>query len=132
MMVSVSGTRRVMRVPSPSLLSTSTMPPIRSTFERTTSMPTPRPEIEVTSLAVERPASKISASCSRGVSCAASALLDDAGGDRLLDQLLAVDAAAVVVDVDQDLVARLARRDRTACRSRACRPCRRSAGFSMP
>ena len=66
MMVSVSGTRRVMRVPSPSLLSTSTMPPIRSTFERTTSMPTPRPEMAVTSLAVDRPASKISASCSRG------------------------------------------------------------------
>ena len=74
MMVSVSGTRRVMRVPSPSLLSTSTMPPMRSMFERTTSMPTPRPEIAVTCLAVDRPASKISASCSRGLSCAASAL----------------------------------------------------------
>jgi hypothetical protein len=36
-------------------------------------MPTPRPEIAVTSLAVESPASKISASCSRCVSCAASA-----------------------------------------------------------
>ena len=55
MIVSVSGTRRVMRVPSPGRLSTSTMPPIRSTFERTTSIPTPRPEMDVTSLAVERP-----------------------------------------------------------------------------
>ena len=55
MMVSVSGTRRVMRVPSPGLLSTSTMPPIRSMLERTTSMPTPRPEMAVTSLAVDRP-----------------------------------------------------------------------------
>ena len=112
MMVRVSGTRRVMRVPSPSLLSTSTMPPIRSMFERTTSIPTPRPEIEVTSLAVDRPASKISASCSRGRKLRRVGLLDDPGADRLFDQLLAVDAAAVVLDVDQDLVARLARRDR--------------------
>ena len=38
-------------------------------------------------------------------------LVEDAGGDRFFDQPLAVDAAAVVLDVDQDLVARLARRD---------------------
>ena len=55
MMVRVSGTRSVMRVPSPGVLSTSTIPPIRSTFERTTSMPTPRPEIEVTFFAVDKP-----------------------------------------------------------------------------
>ena len=38
-------------------------------------------------------------------------LVDDPGGDRLLDQFLAVHAAAVVVNVDEDLVARLTRRD---------------------
>ena len=55
MMVSVSGTRSVMRVPAPGLLSTSTMPPMRSTLERTTSMPTPRPEMAVTSLGGRQP-----------------------------------------------------------------------------
>ena len=78
MMVRVSGTRSVMRVPSPSLLSTSTMPPIRSTLERTTSMPTPRPEIDVTSLAVDSPASKTSASCSRGDKLRRVGFFDDA------------------------------------------------------
>jgi hypothetical protein len=43
------------------LLSTSMRPPIRSIFARTTSMPTPRPEIAVTSCAVDRPASNIRA-----------------------------------------------------------------------
>ncbi len=37
-------------------------------------------------------------------------LVDDARGDRFLHQPVAVDAAPVVVDVDQDLVAGLARR----------------------
>ena len=43
---------------------------------RTTSMPTPRPEIAVTSLAVESPASKMSASCSRGDRPAAQVVAD--------------------------------------------------------
>ena len=112
MIVRVRGTRKVMRVPSPSLLSTSTIPPIRSMFERTTSIPTPRPEIEVTSLAVDKPASKIKASCSRWSSLAASSFSMNASVERFCDQLLAVDPATIVMNVDQDLVARLARRDR--------------------
>src|SRR4029079_11233687 len=40
-----------------------------------------------------------------------TALVQGSRGDRLLDQLLPVDSAAVIVDVDQDLVARLACRD---------------------
>ena len=38
-------------------------------------------------------------------------LIDHASGNRLLEQLLAVDAAPVVLDIDQDLVAGLARRN---------------------
>ena len=109
MIVSVSGTRRVMRVPSPGRLSTSTMPPIRSTFERTTSIPTPRPEMAVTSLAVETPGSKIKASCSAWTELGGIRLLDHAIGDGFLDQLFSVDAATVVLDIDEDLVAGLTR-----------------------
>ena len=95
---------------------------MRSMFERTTSMPTPRPEIEVTSFAVERPGLEDQRQLLARTELRRVVLLEEAGVDRLVDQLLAVDAAAVVVDVDQDLVARLARRDRRARRSRACRP----------
>ena len=49
MMVRVSGTRMVSRTPCPGRLSMSTTPPIRSILARTTSMPTPRPEMAVTS-----------------------------------------------------------------------------------
>jgi hypothetical protein len=46
-------------VPAPTRLMTEARPPIRSTVARTTSMPTPRPEISETSAAVENPAEKI-------------------------------------------------------------------------
>ena len=75
MMVRVSGTRRVMRVPSPGLLSTSTMPPIRSTLERTTSMPTPRPEIAVTSLGGRQARPRRSAPAARAATGSAAAAL---------------------------------------------------------
>jgi len=44
-----------MLVPRPSPLSTATVPRSASTFFRTTSIPTPRPESSVTSLAVVKP-----------------------------------------------------------------------------
>ncbi len=108
MMVRVSGTRMQSRTPWLGLESTSTTPPIRSILARTTSMPTPRPEMAVTSSAVERLGMK-----TRAVFCAgghAVGLLgrDEAGGPRLADQSFAVDAAAVVGDLDQYLVAGLA------------------------
>src|SRR4030042_1773799 len=48
MIARVSGTRRVTTVPRPSSLSMVTDPRSASTFLRTTSMPTPRPEISGT------------------------------------------------------------------------------------
>ena len=56
---SVSGILIVKVVPAPSVDFKSTVPPICSMLERTTSMPTPRPEILVTWLAVEKPGMKI-------------------------------------------------------------------------
>jgi hypothetical protein len=61
MMVRVSGTRMTRRTPCPQRESMSTTPPIRSILARTTSMPTPRPEMAVTWPAVESPGEKMSA-----------------------------------------------------------------------
>ena len=60
MMASVSGIRILTVMPSPGRLWTLTLPPIFSMFVFTTSMPTPRPEMFVTALAVENPGRKIS------------------------------------------------------------------------
>jgi hypothetical protein len=56
-MLSVSGTQIRKRVPSPGSDSISSVPPNFSMLARTTSMPTPRPEIDVTLSAVDSPAS---------------------------------------------------------------------------
>ncbi len=56
-MLSVSGTRIRKRVPSPGSDSISSVPPNFSMFARTTSIPTPRPEIAVTASAVDSPGS---------------------------------------------------------------------------
>jgi hypothetical protein len=45
--------------PSPDTDLTSMVPPIWSILVRTTSMPTPRPETEVTAAAVEKPGAKM-------------------------------------------------------------------------
>ena len=55
----VDGSLKKKLVPSSGLLDTAIEPPTRSIFARTTSMPTPRPETELTCSAVERPGSKI-------------------------------------------------------------------------
>ncbi len=57
-MASVSGILIVKVEPLPISDLTSTVPPIFSMLVRTTSMPTPRPETLVTTLAVEKPARK--------------------------------------------------------------------------
>jgi hypothetical protein len=59
MMARVSGSRILKVEPCPSLVSTWISPPVWEILVRTTSMPTPRPEISVTCALVENPASKI-------------------------------------------------------------------------
>lgn len=58
-MASVSGILMTKLVPLPELDFTSTVPPICSILLRTTSIPTPRPEMLVTFEAVEKPAAKM-------------------------------------------------------------------------
>ena len=80
-LVNFSGTRMQSRTPCFGRESTSMTPPIRSILARTTSMPTPRPEIAVTFSAVDRLGVKASASfdvCKFDVA-AANKELDSAG-----------------------------------------------------
>ena len=58
-MASVSGILMVNVVPRPCSERMSTVPPISSIFVLTTSMPTPRPDTEVTLAAVEKPGWKM-------------------------------------------------------------------------
>ena len=58
-MASVSGILMVTVEPSPATDLMSMVPPIWSILVRTTSMPTPRPETEVTAAAVEKPGAKM-------------------------------------------------------------------------
>ena len=87
------------------------MPPIRSMFERTTSIPTPRPEIAVTSLRGRQSGFENQGELLARAELRRVGLFDRSRGDCLFDQPLAVDPAAVVLDIDQDLVAGLARRN---------------------
>ena len=59
MMASVSGRLILNTLPAPCSERISTAPRRRSMFFLTTSMPTPRPETSVTTLAVENPGSMI-------------------------------------------------------------------------
>ena len=72
-MASVSGILRVKLTPSPATDLTSMVPPIWSILLRTTSMPTPRPEMLVTSAAVEKPGTKMNLWICVSESLAASA-----------------------------------------------------------
>ena len=65
MIASVRGMRTRTVVPWPGREFRSTVPPMRSMFVRTTSMPTPRPDTFVTWAAVEKPGRKIRLSISR-------------------------------------------------------------------
>ena len=62
---SVSGILMVKVVPAPPTDFKSTVPPICSILARTTSMPTPRPEMLVTCAAVEKPGAKMKLQISR-------------------------------------------------------------------
>ena len=73
-MASVSGILMVKVVPAPGTDFSSTVPPICSILVRTTSMPTPRPEMLVTFAAVEKPGAKMKLQiCGLGIFAASSA-----------------------------------------------------------
>ena len=83
-------------------------PPSLVTLTRATSIPTPRPEMSVTFSAVENPGEKMNrAICSSSVSVAGLGLVDEIPGDGLGQDAFEVDAAAVVADLDEDVVAAL-------------------------
>ena len=95
---SVSGSEIEKVVPLPGVVVIVIRPPSEAIAVLTTSMPTPRPDRSETSAAVEKPGRKISLSISPSVSCCVlgdEALLDGLGADAL-----AVDAGAVVGDLD--------------------------------
>ena len=69
-----TGRCTVNRVPRPGVDSRSMRPPIAATSARTTSMPTPRPAIAVTEVAVEKPGLKISSPSSRSPGCASAGI----------------------------------------------------------
>ena len=71
--MTVRGSLMVIRVPAPSSLCTSISPLSRPTLARTTSMPTPRPDVVVTSGAVLKPGRKTRLSASRASRAWASA-----------------------------------------------------------
>ncbi len=66
-MASVRGSRSSTVVPTPTWVSSSTWPPSFSVLERTTSMPTPRPEMSETVSAVEKPGANTRLTISRSV-----------------------------------------------------------------
>ena len=73
MTASVNGKRMEMVVPRPALFSTWIFPRTLSMLRRTTSMPTPRPDVAVTVSAVEKPGVKMtSRSSASDIECAGS------------------------------------------------------------
>ena len=84
---------------------TSMVPPMRSMLVRTTSMPTPRPDTLVTLAAVEKPAAKMNLWICASLIFSISASVARPFGDRLGLDLLGVEAAAVVGDLDDDVAA---------------------------
>ena len=92
-------------MPRPGVEEISTRPPSEVISFFTTSMPTPRPAIWLTSVAVEKPDMKMNCA-----SCASGQLhvgREQARFDRLLADAREVQAAAVVGDGEHDLVAAL-------------------------
>ena len=96
-------------VPCPAAVAVSMRPPMATTSERTTSMPTPRPASSVTVSAVVKPAVKIRLASSAS-SCSA------AGSSRRMATAFSrirveVEAGAVVAELDADFVAFVRERD---------------------
>ena len=102
---SVSGILMVTEEPSPATDLMSMVPPIWSILVRTTSMPTPRPETEVTAAAVEKPGAKMNLWIWASVIFSSSASVTRPFCDRLGLDPLGVEAAAIVGDADDDVAA---------------------------
>ena len=131
-MASVSGILMVKVVPSPAADLMSMMPPIWSMLVFTTSMPTPRPETEVTAAAVEKPGREDELGDLRVGHPLDLGLGREPALDRLGLDRVEVEAAAVVGDLDGDVAALVIGGEADRARAPACRPRARSAGVSRP
>ena len=92
-------------VPRPAVVAMSIRPPMVSMLVLTTSMPTPRPDTEVTAAAVENPASKMNLATCASVIRPTSAWDTSPRSHRLLADRREVQALAVVGDLDRDRAA---------------------------
>ena len=108
---SVSGKRMVKHAPVPADDATLTSPPAASMLARTTSSPTPRPEMDVTDAAVEKPGSKISRAISSTVMSSKRRLVDQATPQRRCADAREIEAAAVVRYFDANLTGDVGRGD---------------------
>ena len=111
MMVSVRGSLMRKVVPRPGSETISTLPPRRSIFVFTTSMPTPRPEMSLTCSFVDRPGQHDQRRLLLGGHPLDLVGGDQAFGDGGLPHALRVDAAAVVGDLHQHLAGFVTRLD---------------------
>ena len=101
---SESGSRMRNVVPTPGSESTSMPPPKRFTAARTTSRPTPRPETRLTSSLVENPGAKMRSRIEARSRRGDLALVEQARCERLGGDALLVEPAAVVGDLEDDVV----------------------------
>ena len=109
---SVSGTWMMIVSPWRGRFCSRMRPPICSMFARTTSMPTPRPEMAVTVSRLDNPASNTSSTFCASSIAAICAWVYSPRFTALAHTATDVDPAPVVGDLDHDLVARLPRGDR--------------------
>jgi hypothetical protein len=119
-------------VPLPSVLSTMTEPLSFSTAVRTTSMPTPRPERSVTTVAVDRPAAKIRLTASRSSDTLESRFVDQPFLISLALDYRRINALAVVDDLDDHAVSFLRGADRERTGLRLAALARLTSGDSKP
>ena len=131
-MASVSGILMVTVEPSPATDLMSMVPPIWSILVRTTSMPTPRPETEVTAAAVEKPGAKMNLWIWASVIFSSSASLTRPFCECLGLDPLGVETAAVVGDADDDVAALVIGGQPDGALLAPCRAASRSAGVSRP
>ena len=104
MIAVVSGREIVTVVPAPGVERTRRLPFISSTARFTASMPTPRPEMSETTRAVLKPGRKMKERICSALALGASSLADEALLQRLSQDCVAVQPAAVVGDLDADVV----------------------------
>ena len=130
-MISVSGTLTVKQAPRPGSERTSISPFSAWTLERTTSRPTPRPASSDVEEAVEKPGRKRNSRSSRSLSSAAAT--GDSAPDSISDcaDAFVIDAAAVVFDFDENVIAAMVGAHRDAALFRLAGGWRASAS-SMP